>query len=63
MADFDGWVVFFNHRTGKAANLLEVGGVYSDLYSALQKRCDESKEVEGKWRKKQKGAAAGGSKL
>lgn len=63
ISEIQGWVVFYNHRTGKAANLLEEGGVYSDLHAALHRRAAESNMTMKKLKEKQAKAGARGSKL
>ncbi|KAI9038736.1 uncharacterized protein KD926_010471 [Aspergillus affinis] len=49
VAEAEGWMVFFNHRTGKKVDLPREGGVYADLHAALVRRAEESTQVRRKW--------------
>jgi hypothetical protein len=51
VAETTGWVVFFDHDKGKVANLLNVGGVWADLYHALLDRKNREVEIAAKWEK------------
>ncbi|KAF9871771.1 hypothetical protein CkaCkLH20_10705 [Colletotrichum karsti] len=51
VATTEGWVVFFDYRKGKVANLVELGGVYKDLYEALSAKCEKMKEASAAWKK------------
>ena len=52
VAQTRGYVVFFDYTKGKPANLIEAGGVYTDLHVALTKRAKISSELAAKWEKK-----------
>ncbi|KAI9932545.1 hypothetical protein ASPWEDRAFT_730388 [Aspergillus wentii DTO 134E9] len=54
VAGFQMVAVFFNHHTGKKANLLEEGGVWADLHASLLRRSAESNRTLGIWQEKQK---------
>lgn len=45
VAESSGYVVFFDYRKGKIANLIEYGGVYADLTDRSQKAND----MNAKW--------------
>jgi hypothetical protein len=49
VAETSGYVVFFDHSKGKMANLLEAGGVYTDLYHALVERKEREEKIALKW--------------
>ena len=65
IAEFQAWVVFFNHSKGVTAKLPSEGGVYSDLYRSLLRRAEESSRVFENWLEKEKRVAhgEGGPKL
>ncbi|KAK1674226.1 hypothetical protein BDP55DRAFT_633424 [Colletotrichum godetiae] len=42
-AKSSGWMVFFDYRKGKIANLMDIGGVYRDLHEALAVKCQKMK--------------------
>ncbi|KXH64209.1 hypothetical protein CSAL01_03872 [Colletotrichum salicis] len=50
-AESSGWVVFFDYRKGKIANLMDIGGVYRDLHEALAVKCQRMKETAAAWEK------------
>ncbi|KAJ7498643.1 hypothetical protein FB451DRAFT_1384443 [Mycena latifolia] len=49
VAESSGYVVFFDYRKGKVANLIEYGGVYADLHRDLMERCKRSNELHAQW--------------
>jgi hypothetical protein len=51
VAQTRGYVVFFDYTKGRPANLIETGGVYMDLYTALAKKAKTSNELAAKWEK------------
>lgn len=46
-----GWVVFFDYRKGKTADLVEAGGVYKNLHEALTVKSQKVNETTAFWRK------------
>ncbi|KAI2602751.1 hypothetical protein GGR54DRAFT_487851 [Hypoxylon sp. NC1633] len=49
VAESNGWVVFFDYSKGKPANLIEAGGVYADLHSALAEKAKIANQKLAKW--------------
>ncbi len=49
VAESSGYVVFFDYRKGKIANLLEYGGLYADLHADLTARSKKANELSAKW--------------
>ncbi|PLB43822.1 hypothetical protein P170DRAFT_514137 [Aspergillus steynii IBT 23096] len=58
VAEAEGWTVFFDHRTGKKADLPREGGVYANLHAALVRRAEESTQVRRKWEENRKSRRA-----
>jgi len=65
IAEFQAWVVFFNHSEGKTAKLPSEGGVYKDLHTQLARRAEISRLAFESWsgKEKLKGKGNGGLKL
>jgi hypothetical protein len=42
VAECSGWIVWFDFNTGKAANLLEMGGVWKTLYDGLVRQVEDT---------------------
>lgn len=49
VAESSGYVVFFDYRKGKIANLIEYGGVYADLHADLTDRSQKANDMNAKW--------------
>lgn len=49
VAESSGYVVFFDYRKGKVSNLMEYGGVYTDLHRDLSERSKKSNELHAQW--------------
>ena len=52
MAEVRGVIVFCDFSKGKAANLIEAGGVYKDLYDDLTARLKKSNELAAEWERR-----------
>ena len=46
-----GWVIFFDYRKRKPANLVEAGGVHRDLHNALVERAQVAAQKAEAWEK------------
>lgn len=49
IAEMKGYVVFYDHEQRKPADLVQAGGVHTDLHASLTKRVKESNERVAKW--------------
>ena len=49
VAETSGYVVFFDYKKGKVANLLEYGDVYADLHADLMERSKASTALNKQW--------------
>ncbi|KAJ6538559.1 hypothetical protein DFH09DRAFT_1323801 [Mycena vulgaris] len=49
VAESSGYIVFFDYRKRKVANLTEYGGVYADLHRDLVERSKKSNELHAQW--------------
>ncbi|KAJ7160217.1 hypothetical protein C8R46DRAFT_1038509 [Mycena filopes] len=49
VAESSGYAVFFDYRTNKVANLVELGGVYADLQRVLTEKSKKSNELHAQW--------------
>lgn len=52
VAEWKGYAVFFDFDKGRAANLLEAGGVHADLYHALEARRAREEKLATEWEAK-----------
>ncbi|QLI69386.1 uncharacterized protein G6M90_00g066500 [Metarhizium brunneum] len=52
VAEFQAWVVFFNHDKGVTVELPREGGVYNELYRNLLRRAEESNRAVQRWHMK-----------
>ena len=57
-----GWVVFFDYRTRKPADLVAAGGVHADLYHALAEKARLGREKAEAWDKANPKKGKGGEK-
>ena len=49
VAEMKGYVVFFDYRCNKSADLTAAGGRYTELHSALKKRAERGNQLAAEW--------------
>ena len=56
VAESTGWIVFYDFRTGRPADIVKEGGVWKDLYNGLRKKAELANEKLEEWEKANKGS-------
>jgi hypothetical protein len=49
VAETTGYITFFDYDRGVPANMIEAGGVYTDLYNSLVERKEKEGKIAAKW--------------
>lgn len=49
VAEANGWVVFYDYSKGKPADLIQAGGVYTDLHAALAEKAKVATQKRAQW--------------
>jgi hypothetical protein len=52
VAEFKGYIIFVDFKTGRPVNLLEAGEPYVTLHAQIRAKVEKANQLSAEWRKK-----------